>query len=80
MKKAILLLLLFSLCFTTSAQTVDECVEYIQKQGKDPKEYVFEKFKEVDVIILGERDHRDTTQYDLIMDILKDPRFAENIG
>ena len=80
MKKAILLLLLFSLCFTTSAQTVDECVEYIQKQGKDPKEYVFEKFKEVDVIILGERDHRDTTQYDLIMDILKDPRFAEDIG
>lgn len=80
MKKAILLLLTFSLSFIVNAQTVDEYVEYIQEQGKDPKEYIFEKFKEVDVIILGERSHRDTTQYDLIMDILKDPRFAEYIG
>lgn len=73
MKKAILLLLTFSLSFIVNAQTVDEYVEYIQEQGKDPKEYIFEKFKEVDVIILGERSHRDTTQYNLIMDILKDP-------
>ena len=73
MKKAILLLLTFSLSFIINAQTVDEYVEYIQEQGKDPKEYIFEKFKEVDVIILGERSHRDTTQYNLIMDILKDP-------
>lgn len=80
MKKAILLLLTFSLRFIINAQTVDEYVEYIQEQGKDPKEYIFEKFKEVDVIILGERSYRDTTQYDLIMDILKDPRFAEDIG
>ena len=68
MKKAILLLLTFSLSFIINAQTVDEYVEYIQEQGKDPKEYIFEKFKEVDVIILGERSHRDTTggsnQYD----------------
>ena len=80
MKKAILLLLTFSLSFIINVQTVDEYVEYIQEQGKDPKEYIFEKFKEVDVIILGERSYRDTTQYDLIMDILKDPRFAEDIG
>lgn len=73
MKKAILLLLTLSLCLITKAQTVDECVEYIQQQGKHPKEYVFEKFKEVDVIILGERNHKDTTQYDLIADILKAP-------
>lgn len=73
MKKAFPLLLTFSLCLITKAQTVDECVEYIQQQGKHPKEYVFEKFKEVDVIILGERDPKDTTQYDLIMNILKAP-------
>lgn len=79
MKKAVLLLLIFSLSFIINAQTVDEYVEYIQEQGKDPKEYIFEKFKEVDVIILGERSYRDTTQYDLIMDILKAPRFAEDI-
>nr|WP_234025708.1 hypothetical protein [Alistipes sp. Marseille-P5061] len=29
---------------------------------------------------MGERDHRDTVQYDFIHDILADPRFAEQIG
>lgn len=38
MKKAILLLLTFSLRFIINAQTVDEYVEYIQEQGKDPKD------------------------------------------
>ncbi len=37
MKKAILLLLTFSLRFIINAQTVDEYVEYIQEQGKDQK-------------------------------------------
>lgn len=37
-------------------------------------------FETNDIIILGERDHRDTTQYDLILDILNDERFAANIG
>jgi hypothetical protein len=30
--------------------------------------------------VIGERDHRDTTQYELILDILRDARFAEEIG
>lgn len=76
----ILLLYLGMSQLSANAQTVDECVDYIHNKGKDPKEYIFEKFKEVDVIILGERDHRDTTQYDFILDILRDSRFAEKIG
>ena len=45
-----------------------------------PKEYIFKLFEKSDIVVLGERDHRDTVQYDLIQDILADPRFAEQIG
>lgn len=45
-----------------------------------PKEYIFKLFEKSDIVVLGERDHRDTVQYDLIQDILADPRFAERVG
>lgn len=37
-------------------------------------------FDRYDVVILGERDHRDTTQYDLIEQIMSDPRFIDQVG
>ena len=43
-------------------------------------DYIMNLFDSVDVVILGERDHRDTTQYDFIRDLISDPRFIENIG
>ncbi len=64
----------------TQPQTVEEYVDYIQTKGMDPKEYIFEAFKKHDVVILGERDHRDTTQYDFILDVLADPRFINGVG
>ncbi len=62
------------------AQTVAEYVDYMQQKGMEPKEYIFEAFRKHDVVILGERDHRDTTQYEFILDVLADPRFAEEVG
>ncbi len=64
----------------TRTQTVEEYADYMQTKGMDPKEYIFEAFKKHDVVILGERDHRDTTQYDFILDVLADPRFINEIG
>ena len=66
------------ICF--SQTTVNDYYEFLKKQHQSPKDYIFELFQTNDIIILGERDHRDTTQYDLILDILKDERFIENIG
>ena len=54
-------------------------VDFLNKQ-QTPKEYIFELWEKSDIIILGERDHRDTTQYNLILDILSDSRFIENVG
>ncbi len=80
MKYYILLIHCLIVSVASKAQTVEEYVRYIQAKGMDPKEYVFEAFKKHDVVILGERDHRDTTQYDFILDVLADPRFIDEVG
>lgn len=76
-KRVFLSLLLFSIQICFSQFSVDEYYQFLKKQNKSPKDYIFELFKTNDIIILGERDHRDTTQYDLILDIVKDKRFLE---
>ncbi len=55
-------------------------INFIEKNSKDPVEYIFELFEKYDIVILGERDHRDTIQYDLVDKIISDPRFAKRIG
>lgn len=82
MKRKSLFLLFFiilSITFSFAQSELTPYVEFLQKQ-QTPKEYIFTLWKESDIIILGERDHRDTTQYNLILDILSDKRFIENIG
>jgi hypothetical protein len=55
-------------------------IDFLKTQHTDPVEYVFQLFEKYDIVILGERDHRDTTQYELVQKILSDPRFTENVG
>lgn len=68
------------MCPFVSAQSALR--EYLQcfKEGEDPVEYIYRLFKTVDIVIMGERDHRDITQYKLINDIISDSRFATCIG
>ncbi|MDE6279317.1 MAG: hypothetical protein K2M05_05030, partial [Paramuribaculum sp.] len=43
-------------------------------------DYIMSLYDSVDVVVLGERDHRDTTQYDFINRLISDPRFIEKVG
>jgi hypothetical protein len=43
------------------------------------KEYILAKFETCDIVILSERIHQDMTQYDVIMDVVKDERFKGHI-
>lgn len=43
------------------------------------KEYVLSKFETHDIVILSERLHQDLSQYDVIMDVVKDERFKGHI-
>ena len=73
-----ILLTAFSALFAQSG--IEDFTHFLQNQAQSPKDYIFELFETSDIIVLGERDHRDTTQYDLILDILGDPRFIETVG
>ena len=50
------------------------------KNGVSPKDYIFKLFEKSDIVVLGERDHRDSVQYNFILDLLADPRFVERVG
>ena len=65
---------------TSSAPSIKELHEYADKNGVSPKDYVFKLFDKSDIVVLGERDHRDSIQYNFILDLLADPRFAERVG
>lgn len=79
------LLLLISCAFAAIAlkaqpPSIEALRTCAAEKGIPPKEYIFKLFEKSDIVVLGERDHRDTIQYDLIHDILADPRFAEQVG
>ena len=82
MKKFIILLYIIGITISVNAQnqTLKDYVQYINNYSSTPVEYIFKLFEQSDIVVIGERDHRDTTQYQLILDILKDPRFAKEIG
>ena len=75
-------ILIFSiLALNLFGQTkVVELTECLKKNSCDPKEYVLNLFKTNDIIIIGERNRNDTTQYDLLLEILSDKRFIEEVG
>lgn len=78
------LLLIFSAFTAIALKAQTPSIEALRtcaaEKGMSPKEYIFKQFEKSDIVVLGERDHRDTVQYDLIHDILADPRFAEQVG
>lgn len=80
MKYYLTFFLFLQISISFSQSEIDNYVEFFNEQTQSPKEYIFELFKTNDIVILGERDHRDITQYDLILDILRDPRFINDIG
>lgn len=68
----------------TNAQINEEIEPYVSflrdKKNISAKDYILSLFEENDLVILCERDHREMLQYDLILDIVQDPYFVENIG
>ena len=79
--KLSLIPIMLTTCSVLYAQSeIEPYVQFLHQQNQSPKDYIFELFETNDIVILGERDHRDTTQYDLMLDILSDPRFIDQVG
>jgi len=83
MKKNLTLIFALTLLLGGCVQTHKEIkpyVNFLKKQNTTAKDYVLSLFENYDIVILCERDHRDITQYNLILDIMRDQYFIDNVG
>jgi hypothetical protein len=55
-------------------------VTFLQDQKTNAADYILGLFEKHDIVILCERDHRDTTQYNLFLHIMQDARFVNTVG
>lgn len=81
----IFLFMFLAFSYTLAAQnpsvpSIKALHQYAESNGIPPKDYIFKQFEKSDIVVLGERDHRDTVQYNFILDLLADSRFAERVG
>lgn len=60
-------------------EALNPYVDFLKGEQRSAKDYVLNLFQNKDIVILTERDHRELTQYDLILDIVSDNYFRENI-
>lgn len=60
--------------------SVTRYVAHLDANGAPPTEYVLGLFRSHDVVILGERLHPELTQWELIYEIVTDPRFVDQVG
>ena len=59
---------------------IEAYTTYLQEKHSSAKDYILGLFSQYDIVILCERDHREMTQYELILDILADKRFIDEVG
>ena len=79
MKKiALPLFIIFLLCSFNSNRDIH--LDFLNNQNQSAKDYVINLFKTNDIVILCEREHKEFTQYELFLEIVKDPYFIENVG
>lgn len=62
------------------SQEIEPYVSFLKEQRQQPVDYVMELFKKHDIVILCERHHGETMQYDFILDLISDTRFIAHVG
>jgi hypothetical protein len=84
--KIIVLIIALSISSAVFAQTsrlndsIKPFVNYlIHVPSLTPKEYVLKSFEDKDIIVISERLHPEFTQYEMIVDIIRDKRFKGNV-
>ena len=80
MKKTSYLFIILFIISCRNKNHENSHLSFLQEQKNTAKEFVLNLYKEYDLVILCERDHKEFTQYELIRDIVKDPYFIDNVG
>lgn len=55
-------------------------VDFLSEKPLSAKAYILSLFKDHNIVFICERDHRDITQYELYLDLLRDPYFVNQVG
>lgn len=85
MKVIIFILLFVCPFFYSTAQVrvgteLKAYAEFLKNQQTSAKAYILSLFEDHDIVVLCERHYKEITQYDLFLDIVRDPYFIENVG
>jgi hypothetical protein len=82
MKKIVFVLLgflLFSFKDTYSPE-IGKYIAFLNTKHESANDYILDLWDKYDIVILCERAHPENTQYQLILDIIKNKRFINNVG
>lgn len=78
---SIFFVFLIQICFSQNYNPeISKYVKFIETQNVSAKDYILNLFKKYDIVVLCERHHGETTQYDLIFDIVNSKYFQKNVG
>lgn len=60
-------------------QNIQPFVNYLRENGQAPKDFILSSLAENKIVVYGEY-HRRKVSWDLLKDVIRDPRFAETTG
>lgn len=63
-----------------SANSVKAYTDFLKNNKQGINDYIIKLFEQYDHVILCERAHREMTQYDMIYNLVTDPRFVDKVG
>ena len=59
---------------------IEPYIRFLEGHGQDPVDYILGLFKDHDLVVICERSHPEMTQYDLLLKVVGDRRFIEDVG
>lgn len=59
---------------------VNKYTDFLAKQNTSPRDYILNLFEKYDIVVLAESYHGESTQWELISEIVSDKRFVQNVG
>lgn len=62
------------------SSAVEAYVEFLHQPHETAADYVLSLFEDHNIVIICERAHPEKTQYDLFLEIARDPRFSRDVG
>ena len=63
-----------------NSKVVEPYIYFLKTQNQSPKEYILGLFEKYDIVILQESYHGESTQWEMISEIVSDTAFINNVG